>query len=67
MIVIPKLMGIAVYSPQLDYLGNSVRGIELCKRLVQMFNFHASDSLTDAIRGNHQDVIKILQEHNAIQ
>merc|ERR1719215_2366208 len=34
MLVIPNLMGIALYSPPLDSLGNSVRGIQFCQELV---------------------------------
>jgi glutaminase len=45
MLVIPGLMGIAVWSPRLDEHGNSVRGIEFCRKLVADYNVHAFDSL----------------------
>jgi glutaminase len=45
MLVIPGLMGICVWSPRLDEHGNSVRGIEFCRKLVAAYNVHAFDSL----------------------
>jgi glutaminase len=45
MLVIPGLMGICVWSPRLDELGNSVRGIEFCRKLVAAYNVHVFDSL----------------------
>jgi glutaminase len=47
MLVIPGLMGICVWSPRLDELGNSVRGIEFCRKLVADYNVHVFDSLVD--------------------
>ena len=40
MIVIPGVMGICTWSPRLDKYGNSVRGIETCKLLNKIYNFH---------------------------
>jgi glutaminase len=46
MLVVPGVMGVCIWSPRLDALGNSVRGVEFCKELVTGYNFHVFDSLT---------------------
>ncbi len=38
--VVPGVCGIALYSPRLDKLGNSVRGVEFSKKLVERYAFH---------------------------
>ena len=38
--VLPGQFGIGVFSPPLDQHGNSVRGIEACKRLSKDFSLH---------------------------
>ena len=52
MIVIPNVMGICVWSPRLDDIGNSSRGIEFCKKLGSLFNYAIFGSIYDELKYN---------------
>uniref|UniRef100_A0A183CM52 glutaminase n=1 Tax=Globodera pallida TaxID=36090 RepID=A0A183CM52_GLOPA len=47
-VVVPNLMGICLFSPPLDRMGNSTRGVYFCQKLIDTFNFHNYDSLLHA-------------------
>lgn len=46
-LVIPNIMGVCIYSPRLDELGNSVRGIEVCRQMKKFFNAHVFQNMFD--------------------
>ncbi len=51
LLVVPQLMGICIFSPRLDAQGNSVRGIEMSKRLTSKYLVHTFDgTMTDTDR-----------------
>lgn len=60
MVVVPNVMGICIWSPRLDSMGNTVRGIEFCKRLVAAYNFHNFDNV---IEGNSDKLDPRLRRH----
>lgn len=62
MIVIPNVMGIATWSPRLDDIGNSARGIKFCKLFGERFNFHIFDSNNS----NKIDILKNNYNSNTI-
>lgn len=58
-LVIPQQMGICIWSPRLDKMGNSVRGVEFCKEFVKRTNYiyHIFHNIT---MGNNK--VKITNE-----
>ena len=42
--IIPGVMGISVYSPKLDKIGNSYRGVKFFKKLSEKLNIHIFDN-----------------------
>lgn len=47
MVVIPNVGGFAVWAPRLDKIGNSVKGVEFCKKLITKYNFHKYDNINN--------------------
>lgn len=43
--IIPEVMGIATFSPKLDELGNSSKGILFFKELSKIYSFHVYDNI----------------------
>jgi len=63
--VLPSEFGLGVFSPPLDELGNSVRGIQVCQELSSYFKLHllqGEDTFENCIR-NVYDLSKIRSVH----
>ena len=43
-VVVPGVAGFATWSPPLDNIGNSVRGVRFCVELINLYNFHTFDN-----------------------
>lgn len=44
-LVIPRVMAVCVWSPRLDAIGNSVRGVEMAERMASKFRLHVYDGV----------------------
>lgn len=55
MIVIPGVMGICTWSPRLDKYGNSVRGINFCNLLNEIYNFHQYNICSEGSKEKEKD------------
>jgi uncharacterized tellurite resistance protein B-like protein len=55
LVIAPNLMGMALFSPRLNPKGNSVRGIEFCKRLVASYRVHVFEPLRSGNTGAKVD------------
>lgn len=56
-LVVPRVMGLCIYSPRLDQRGNSVRGVEFCKKLCEYYAFSIFDQL---IQGDEDKVDPVI-------
>ena len=45
LVIVPGVMGICLWSPRLNKLGNSARGIEFFTRIGERYNFHHYDGI----------------------
>ena len=63
LLVVPNVGGFCIWSPRLDEMGNSVRGIEFCKKFVSKtaFQFHIFHSVT------HSECQSIIPEDNTVK
>jgi glutaminase len=60
LLVIPNCCGICIWSPRLDKMGNSVRGVEFCKKFVEATNYKYHIFNNFITRDDH------IQEDNAL-
>ncbi|WP_338681693.1 glutaminase A [Streptomyces acidiscabies] len=63
-VVIPQVLGVCVWSPRLDELGNSVRGIEFCRRLVESYNVHPHAAGTAT---SHRKDLRLLRHQSRVE
>lgn len=60
MLVVPGVMGVCTFSPRLDKVGNSLRGLRFIRRLLDVYKLHMLDA-SDEISAEHMspDVPKV--------
>ncbi len=51
-LVVPNVMGVTLWSPPLDEMGNSVRGVQFCEEFVKLYNFHDDTNSSNSLIKN---------------
>jgi len=59
LLVVPNVMGMAVFSPPLDKKGNSVRGVKLVESVAEQYNLNIFSQL---YLGVHKDIVEKLED-----
>lgn len=56
-LVVPNKMGICIWSPKLDKMGNSVRGVEFCKRFIKKspYDLHIFHTITNKVSSDNSE------------
>jgi len=49
LLVIPNVMAISLWSPPIDSIGNSVRALQFCEELVNVYSFHRFETLNNLV------------------
>ena len=62
MLIVPNVMGVCIWSPRLDDNGNSVRGVEVCKKLNEKTNYiyHIFNNITNKLNQTKKENEQIL-------
>jgi glutaminase len=60
-LVVPNVMGICIWSPKLNEQGNSVKGIEVCKKLTQKINYHIFHNMVQINDSETNDLVLLQQ------
>ena len=55
MVIVPNVFGFCTFSPRLNSKGNSVRGLEFCKRVVSSYRIHLFEPLRSGNSGAKVD------------
>ena len=56
-VVVPNVVGFATWSPPLDTIGNSARGVMFAEELVKIYNFHTFDGIGGALSGKKNPLV----------
>jgi len=61
MVVVPSVLGVVTWSPPLDSVGNSVRGVQFSQLLTEMYSFHIFDTVAGSLEEGKKYVAQQLE------
>jgi len=67
MVIVPSVLGFVTWSPSLDSVGNSVRGVKFSQLLTEMYSFHIFDTVTSSEGGKKQVAKQLDREMDKVR